>query len=124
MKRLFTLVFTLCLMSLAVQSFALPTDPHRKLKWDPYTDAKGTGFFLYYAGEADSPREYTDQKKIDVGKPSSEEVVLIDLNPPPPNGDLCFKLTAYDAQGRESDFSNEACGFFGLTVPTGLLTTE
>lgn len=120
MKRVYFLLMFLLIIFLPLIAMSEPTPPDRELTWDQYTDPLGTGFWLYYAAESDNPRQYTDAQRIRLADIALVEVMLVDLNPPPPGGNLCFKLTAYDAQDRESDFSNEACGWFGLKKPTGL----
>lgn len=96
-----------------------PTPVDGSLAWDTYTDPDGTGFFLYWAPEAENPRQYIDTRKVDLGRPFPEQIVVKDVMPA--KASLCFKLTAYDAAGNESDWSNEDCGWFGLTAPGGLV---
>ena len=96
-----------------------PTPVDRTLTWDTYTDPDGIGFFLYWAPEAENPRQYIDTRKVDLGRPDPEQIIVKDVMPA--KASLCFKLTAYDAAGKESDWSNEACGWFGLTGPGGLV---
>ena len=96
-----------------------PTPVDQTLTWDDYTDPDGIGFFLYWAPEAESPRQYIDTRKVDLGRPFPEQIIVKDVMPA--KASLCFKLTAYDAAGNESDWSGEACGWFGLTRPSGLV---
>ena len=96
-----------------------PTPVDGSIAWDTYTDPDGIGFFLYWAPEAESPRQYIDTRKVDLGRPFPEQIVVKDVMPA--KASLCFKLTAYDAAGNESDWSGEACGWFGLTAPGGLV---
>ncbi|KKK71070.1 hypothetical protein LCGC14_2917670, partial [marine sediment metagenome] len=42
-----------------------PTPVDGSLAWDTYTDPDGTGFFMYWAPEAESPRQYIDTRRID-----------------------------------------------------------
>ena len=96
-----------------------PTPVDRTLTWDNYTDPDGIGFFLYWAPEAESPRQYIDTRKIDLGRPDPEQIIVKDVMPA--RGSLCFKLTAYDAAGNESDWSSGDCGYFGFAGPSGLV---
>ena len=99
--------------------YALPTPKASKLQWDNYTDPDATGFYLYWVREKPEPRVYTDAQKVDLGLDADETITVIDFLSSA-QGRLCFRLTAYDAVGNESDFSNEACGFFGVGVPGNL----
>ena len=96
-----------------------PTPVDGSIAWDTYTDPDGIGFFLYWAPEAESPRQYIDTRKVDLGRPQPETVIVKDVLPAA-KGSLCFKLTAYDVAGKESSFSNEDCGFFGLPTAVNL----
>ena len=96
-----------------------PTPVDATLAWDSYTDPDGIGFFLYWAPEAENPRQYIDTRKIDLSRPFPEQIVVKDVMPA--KASLCFKLTAYDVAGNESDWSNEDSGWFGLTAPSGLV---
>jgi len=114
-------LFLLALLALLVASpaFAEPTPPNRKLSWDAYTDPSGAGFFLYWAREAESPRKYDNTRRIDLKKPAGNEIVVIDAKADA-TASLCFRMTAYDAAGHESVFSNEVCGWFGLPTVQNL----
>lgn len=103
---------------------ALPTQQATKLVWDDYTDPGAGGFYLYWQREIVPMQEYSDSQRIDIGKPDPEQIVVIDFLPQAA-GDLCFKLTAYDkapdpSNRKESQFSNQDCGFFGLQTPQNL----
>ena len=74
---------------------------------------------MYWAPEFESPRQYIDTRKVDIGRPDPETIIVKDKMPA--KASLCFKLTAYDVAGKESSFSNEDCGWFGLTGPSGLV---
>ncbi len=106
---------------MAMSGYAEPTPTATKLLWDDYTDPDAIGFFGYWAPQIESPRMYGDARKIDLGRPDNEEVVLLDVKPDI-SGNLCWKVTAYDAAGNESGFSNEACDWFGITIPFNLRT--
>ena len=86
----------------------LPTHPSDTysvtLEWDaPTTDAVGrpledlAGYRLYYSDENDPG---VDPEMIDVG--DTTRVTVTDL----PGGDYIFAVTALDADGNESDFSD------------------
>jgi hypothetical protein len=102
-------------------AYAEPTPKASKLIWDNYTDPDATGFFLYWVKQSEpAPRVYSNLRRIDVLRPEPEQVVIIQVKPDALGG-LCFKLTAYDAAGNESGFSNEACGYVGgIDDPVGL----
>jgi hypothetical protein len=117
MKRIIVAVaLTFFLSSIA---YALPAPKASKLQWDDYTDPDATGFHLYWVREKPEPRVYTDAQKVNLGLDVDETITIIDFLSSA-QGRLCFRLTAYDAAGNESDFSNEACGFFGVGVPGNL----
>jgi len=117
MKR--TVLTVLVLVPLVGSAFALPTPKASKLQWDDYTDPDATGFYLYWVREKPEPRVYADTQKVDLGLDTDETITVIDFLSSA-QGRLCFRLTAYDAAGNESDFSNEACGFFGVAPPGNL----
>ena len=111
--------FSILLVSCSPPPHGSPTPVDGSIAWDTYTDSDGIGFFLYWAPEAESPRQYIDTRKVDLGRPFPEQIIVKDFMPP--RGSLCFKLTAYDAAGNESAWSNEDCGYFGFTGPSGLV---
>ncbi len=113
------LVLIIALVLIAAPAFAEPTPPNRKLLWDAYTDPSGTGFYLYWAREAESPRKYDNTRRIDLKKPAGNEIVVIDAKTDA-TASLCFQMTAYDAAGKESIFSGEVCGWFGLPAVQNL----
>ena len=116
MRRLMLIMLIVLVPAVAL---ALPTPKASKLQWDDYTDADATGFYLYWVREKPEPRVYTDAQKVNLGLDVDETITIIDFLSSA-QGRLCFRLTAYDASGNESDFSNEACGFFGVGVPRNL----
>lgn len=95
--------------------WAAPTPKDCCLSWDG-NETDWLGFYLYYALESEpTPRQYTDQRRVDIGLESPAYAVKTAI--PNVKGSLCFRLTAYDDVGNESDFSNEACGWFGMGNP-------
>jgi hypothetical protein len=97
---------------------------NRKLTWTPYIDTNGVGFFLSWARESEpAPRVYDNTRRIDLKKPAGSEIVVIDAKNDA-SASLCFRMTAYDAAKRESQFSNESCGWFGLSVVQNLKAVE
>ena len=99
---------------------AAPTVKFTKLVWDPYTDTTKVGYWLYWAMQSEpTPRVYDNTRRVDAGNPAIESLVVATVLPTA-KGSMCFKATARDAAGNESDLSNEACGFFGFTAPGNL----
>ncbi len=121
MKFLSTLVFGLAGVLLsACSAFAVPTPKDSALTWDAYTDPSATGYYLYWDNEADSPRDYNDTQRVQIPRGATPEQIQVITTLPGAKGSLCFKLTAHDSLNRESAFSNEACGWFGIPEPKGL----
>ena len=90
-----------------------PTVVNSVLTFDDYTDPDKIGFWVYYANDGQI-RTYGDGFKFDAG-PTNDERVLIKDYLPAIKGSMCFQLTAYDAVSNESEYSNEACGWFGIS---------
>lgn len=102
-------------------SYVTPTPRQSTLTWDAYTDPDGAGYWLYWALERETaPRSYTDTRRVRISRGASPEQIQVLTALPTQRGSLCFKLTAYDAVGNESAFSNEACGWFGINGPLNL----
>ena len=76
-------------------------------EWDPNKESDLAGYKLYWGT---SSRNY--ENSIDVKNVTTFEVT--DL----PDGELYFSATAYDAEGNESDYSNEVVVTFN-TIPPG-----
>lgn len=107
--------------SLPQSSHATPTPRQSALTWDAYTDPDGTGYWLYWALERETaPRSYTDARRVRISRGASPEQVQVLTTIPTAKGSMCFRLTAHDAVGNESGFSNEACGWFGINGPQNL----
>ena len=120
MKQWIILVGTIVVFTLSLAcAHATPTPKKSTLTWDDYTDPKGTGFFLYWSQETPTPRTYDNSKRVDLGRPNPETVNVFTVLPTS-SGSMCFKLTTYDALGRESGYSNEVCDWFGITDPLNL----
>ena len=105
----------LALIGLALSAsvvVAAPTPINRTMSWDH--DGQGiAGFYVYFARQA-TPG-YTDANRVQVPSPAARSLAVLDVTTT--TGALCFVVTAYDTQGAESAYSNEACGFFGVGAP-------
>jgi len=120
MKKIIAILAILLFTSMAS---AAPTPKATQLLWDDYTDPDGVGYYLYWAKENEqSPRLYDNTRRVDVGANTNEVIIASAISAVNIKGRMCFKLTAYDAAvpRNESDFSNEACGFFGVPNPKNL----
>ena len=108
------LVFALLLLAVTVH--AEPTPSARSFLWDAPADASQVaGYWLYYAPESESPRVYSNARRVQVADPTVRQIAVVDFSVS--LGNLCGQFTAYNAQGQESAFSSEACGFFGIPAP-------
>ena len=114
-----TIIVSFLLCSTTV--FAVPTTPNRQIIWEHAgIEPDLAGFYLYVAPQsATPPRTYDDTARYQIADPLARQAILIDLDPASTGG-LCFQMTAYDTSGNESDFSNEACGWFGMSGPFNL----
>jgi hypothetical protein len=114
-------IFVICFCLIATIASATPAFKNTKILWDDYSDPEGVGYFLYWAkANEPSPRLYDDTRRVDIGPNASETIITATLSEISVKGRMCFKLTAYDVLKDESDFSNEACGFFGVPSPKKL----
>ena len=120
MSKLFSILLA-SLILLSTNVFAVPTTPNRIITWEHAgTEPDLAGFYLYVAPQTEvPPRAYDDTARYQIADPLARQAILIDLDPASTGG-LCFKITAYNTAGNESDWSNEACGFFGLSGPFNL----
>lgn len=101
---------------LPVAALAEPTDTADGFLWDaPADDSMVVSYWLYYAPEPENPRAYSNARRVQVADPSVRQIAVVDFSAS--LGNLCGKLTAANAQGQESGFTNEACGFFGVPAP-------
>lgn len=110
------LVFALFL-GVAVSASAEPSaPPNKRFFWSH--DGQGiAGFYFYYAPESESPRVYSNARRVQIANPDTKEIII--LSSGIGTGRWCGKVTAYNADGDESAYSNETCGrFFVLNAPT------
>ncbi|HEX7124960.1 MAG TPA: hypothetical protein VF406_04185 [Thermodesulfobacteriota bacterium] len=110
------LLLILAVVLAATPASAEPTPVNRFVEWD--YSGKADGFYLYLAPETESPRVYSDARRVQIADPAARSVVLVDVYAQATEG-VCVKMTAYRGTW-ESGFSNEACGFFGLGAPANL----
>lgn len=111
--------FALIILGIAGTIYAMPSERNTRLVWSHDGDVDLAGFYVYSAPESENPRIYSDARRFQIPFPSSREALVLDINPGTTKS-WCFKVTAYDTSGNESDFSNEACGFFGFVTPNAL----
>ena len=78
------------------------------LAWDPNQEADLDGYAVYYSKHSPGPPyDYAGDIALDEFEdPSAPAVTLSDLEK---HVDYYFALTAYDAEGNESSFSQELC---------------
>ncbi len=115
-------------LALASVAMAEPTHKQTKAVWDmPSPPADLAGFYLYWVSQnAVKPYTFTDAARIQIADPLARSAIVVDVNPTA-SGGLCFALTAYDTSGNESDFgsyplgSTDACGWFGMVAPNGVV---
>lgn len=113
MRIIMKLVAFIACCVLPSVSFALPATSNTRVLWDAVGGA--SGYYLYWCDPvATNPCQYTDARKIDVGN-VTEVVVLGAI--PNAVAKLKFRVTAYDVDKRESAFSDEVEGWFGLQSP-------
>lgn len=92
-------------------SYALPTQPRAGLTWDapttnvdgsPYTDRGG--FYVYWATVSG---DFTDARRFVITDPGDTNVLFAELTGLSDPVNIYFTVTAYDASGNESDYSDE-----------------
>lgn len=118
MKKIVALLFLILLIP--TLAFSMPSDRDSKLTWSHDGDIDLAGFWVYAAPQKETPRVYSDARRFKVGNPSVREVFILDITPDISKS-WCFRLTAFDVDGKESAFSNEDCGYFGFTPPNALV---
>lgn len=101
------------LAGMSGESFAAPTPVNRTLAWD-HDGAGIAGYRIYYAKQ--NAPGYSDTQRVEIPDPAVRSITVSDYVTA--KGALCFVVTAYDPTGSESGYSNEACGFFGVTAPS------
>lgn len=112
----YLIVLMACLIP--VGAMAEPTPNAKTIFWT-HSGNDVAGFYLYWADESEPPpRIYDDIRKVNVPDSTKREIILLAVMPDV-SKKTCFKLTAYDASGNESSFTDEVCGFFGLETPLG-----
>lgn len=95
---------------------AQPTPTNRMFLWDAPADmSQVVGYYFYYAPEAENPRAYSNVRRVQIADPLVRQLAVVDFSAG--LGNLCGKVTAYNVQNQESDYSNEVCGFFGIPAP-------
>ena len=95
---------------------AEPTTTNRMFLWDAPADmSQVVGYYFYYAPEAENPRVYSNVRRLQIADPTVRQLAVVDFSTS--LGNLCGKVTAYNAQAQESVYSNEVCGFFGIPAP-------
>lgn len=111
MKKILILIM---LLNLWVPiAFALPTAESETLSWDAMPQGSThSGFYIYYTPrdptlECREHTTYTNTGRKQLPDPAATSVNLSVLAIGKLH-ELCFALTAYDAQGQESDFAERA----------------
>lgn len=95
--------------SCASQGQALPTPTNSTVIWEASPDARVVGYFVYWCEGTPGGCSYEDARRTNVGDATNYPVVG--------TGSLCFRVTAVAAPLLESQFSDEACGWFGTPAP-------
>ncbi len=129
MYRIKLTVLALALMMITASAcFALPTPKATEVRWDAYTDPDGIGMWVYWCKPTAAPcadSDFADTERVDVNVPpqdptTSQHVVNVLNTIAGMKAKLCFRVTAYDAAGNESEFGTlapgeDGCGWFGIT---------
>lgn len=110
MRYFFPLGILLSILWVSI-AFATPATVANKITWDQYNDPDAVKLYLYYRID-DGSSVYMDAQRLTLTV-ETQEVVLVDTSLEQRHT-LCFAMTAEDAAGNESNYSNEACGFMGL----------
>ncbi len=110
---LFWATFLFCLFVMTANAYDVI------LAWDPNDDADLAGYVLYVDdGFSEILYEYVDTYPLEEIDPQNPRVRITDLS-----DDLAyyFVVTAYDADGNESDYSDEICVIDGEACPESWL---
>lgn len=119
MRTRVLLLAGLLLLLLVPAAGAEPTPLNRLILWD-YSGPAVTGFRLYWAPQSEAaPRVYSDARRVDLADGGLRSIAVLDVKPDATSG-LCFRLTAVNAVGHESAYSDEVCGFFGIPGVTNV----
>lgn len=121
------IIIAICfLVGFAGTAMALPTEKDTKVTWEmPNPPNDLAGFYLYWVSQSSVERVFSDVNRVQIADPLARSAIIVDVNPGA-SGGLCAQITAYDTSGNESGFglyplgSTEACGWFGMTAPSGL----
>lgn len=100
------------MVSVVTMVNAAPTPINRTVSWD-HDGQDVAGFRVYFARQ--TTPGYTNVNRVEIPDPTVRTIAVLDITTQ--TGALCFVVTAYDTAGNESAYSNEACGFFGVTAP-------
>lgn len=113
-------ILSLCaaLVLTAACASATPTSAVSTVNWNAYTDPSGVGFYLYWRSDVPTSA-YSNTSRIQITSITAVTEAIATAVPTPHSSSLCFVLTAYDAAGNESAYSNEACGYTGFPGPAG-----
>lgn len=108
------------ILGIAGTVFAMPSSRNSRTVWSHDGDVDLAGFYVYTAPESENPRIYSDARRFRLPNSAVREALVLDIQPGTTKR-WCFRVTAFDVAGNESDFSNEACGFFGFISPNALV---
>lgn len=116
--KISVLILTFVILTFGA-AFAEPTPQNKKFLWE-HDGMNVAGFWLYYAPEAELPvRVYSNARRVQLPGALVREVAI--LSSGIGDGKWCGKVTAFNADGMESGFSEEACGnFFQLSSAFGM----
>ncbi len=109
-------------------TWALPTAESSTLAWDPYAvQSDIEGFYIYYTSrqpetECRDLTTYTNGARVKLADPTATTAALAAFLPGKLK-ELCFAVTAYDSQDRESAYANRKTGendygWTGMIAPT------